>query len=69
MASIDEINAAYDAIELDVHQLIEQFIPQFFRRQAMDKLNSPEGRAMVLDGAKKALTAAERVRAKQVKSG
>lgn len=62
MASIAELNAAFDAIEDDLHELITQFVPFMFKQQAVAKLESPEGRNMVVDGVRKALTAAEHVR-------
>lgn len=62
MASIAELNAAYDAIQTDLHELIAQFVPFYFKSQAVAKLESPEGRAMVVDGVRKALAAAEHVR-------
>jgi hypothetical protein len=62
MASIAETNAAFDAIEDDLHQLIAQFVPFIFKQQAIAKLESPQGRGMVLDGVRKALTAAEHIR-------
>ncbi len=64
MPTIDEINAGFDAIEIDVHQLIEQFVPPFFMNQALEKLNSQQGREIIVDGVRKALIAAEKVRAK-----
>ena len=64
MPSIDEMNAAFDAIEDDLHQLVASFVPAFFKQQAIDHIDSQQGREVVLDGVKKALVAAERVRAK-----
>ncbi len=64
MPSVDEINAAYDAVEADIHELIGLFVPSFFKAQAYEKLNSAQGRGLIVDGAKKALIAAEKVRAK-----
>lgn len=62
MATDAEINAAFDAIETDLHQLIANFVPFFFKQQAINKLESHEGRAMVVDGVRKALEAAEKAR-------
>ena len=62
--SDDEINAAFDAIEPDLHNLVRQFVPGFFQSQAMAALDSKAGVQDVVTGLRKALTAAERVRAK-----
>ena len=67
MPSVDEINAAFDAVHDDIQELIGLFIPSFFKAQAYDKLASPQGRALIVDGARKALVAAEKVRAKAEK--
>jgi hypothetical protein len=63
MPSNDEINAAFDALQIDLRQLVADFVPAFFQGQASQALNSQQGRVLVVDGIRKALTAAEKVRA------
>lgn len=63
MPSVDEMNAAFDAIEVDLHLLIENMVPFMFKSQARTALDSQDGRQSVLNGIKKALVAAEKVRA------
>ena len=63
MVTQAEANAAFAAIEDDLHQLIKSFVPFFFQSQALAHLDSQEGRQAVFDGVTKALAAAEKVRA------
>jgi hypothetical protein len=66
MPSNDEINAAFDAIQPYIRQLVVQFVPGMFEGQALQALASQEGRRDIVNGLTKALTAAEGVRAKAV---
>ncbi len=63
-ATVAERNAAFDAVhKVIVHALQDDRIPYFVKSMATEKLESPEGRALVLDTIDAALTAAEKVRA------
>ena len=64
MPSNDEINAAFDAIQPYIRQLVIQFVPGLFEGQALHALASQEGRQDIVNGLTKALTAAEGVRTK-----
>ncbi len=64
MPSVDEVNAAYDAVHDDIQEVVRLFVPSFFQAQAYEKLRSQQARMLLVDGARKALIAAERVRAK-----
>ena len=60
----DEINAGFDALEPDLEKVVSQFVPSFFQGSAMQTLRGPQGRAVVVDGVRRVLLAAEAVRAK-----
>jgi hypothetical protein len=62
MPTINEINAGFDVIDIDLQQLV-QHVPWPFTDQVLAKLNSSEGREFVLAGVEKILAAAEEVRA------
>lgn len=57
--TIKQTNAAFDAVEVDLHQLIENFVPFMFKDRARQYLDSPQGRALVLDALHKADAAAD----------
>jgi hypothetical protein len=64
MPTNDEINAGFDALEPDLEKVVSQFVPSFFQGSAMQTLRGPQGRAVVVDGVRRVLIAAEGVRAK-----
>ena len=68
MASVDEINAAFDVLEVILHKLVKQ-VPWPFADKAMAALESPDGRRTALDGTRRMLTAAELVRASAAAKG
>lgn len=75
MASVDEINAGFDAAILSLTKLANTVVPDHdipfvgnLRRIALDKMKSPDGRAVVLEEVKQILGAAENVRASAAKA-
>jgi hypothetical protein len=64
MPSNDEVNAAFDAAQPDLHAMVKQFVPFMFEGQAEQALSSQDGRQRMVIIARKMLTAAEGVRAK-----
>ena len=62
MPSVDELNAGFDAIQPDLRQIIQSFVPAFFQSQAMQSVQSEQGRAIIVDGVRRVLVAAEAVR-------
>ena len=64
MPSNDEVNAAFDAIQPYIRQLVVQFVPGLFEGQALQVLASQQGRQDIVTGLTKALSAAEGVRVK-----
>lgn len=67
MATVDEMNAGFDALNVDIHHLVEHFVPRFFQGQFVSHIESADGRNSILDGVKRVLEAAEKVRAKAEK--
>jgi len=65
MASDDEVNAAFVAVQPDLHNLVIQFVPYFMQGQALQTLASHEGRADVVKIIEDALEAAEAVRVRK----
>ncbi len=63
MPTDDEINAGFNALEPDLEKVVQQFVPAFFQGQAMQSLRSHQGRVTVVDGVRRVLVAAEKVRA------
>ena len=63
MATDDEINAAFDAIQSQLRALISK-LPYFEQGTALSALTSQEGRQDQVNIIRAALTAAEGVRAK-----
>ena len=63
-ASVEELNAAFDAVQDKIELLIANFIPSFFKRQAMEELHSPRGKALLLDAVDAAIDAVEETRKK-----
>lgn len=57
--STKQLNAAFDAVEVDLHALIESFVPFMFKQQARQALDSAEGRKRVVDALRKADAAAD----------
>lgn len=66
-ATPEELNAAFDAVESKLESLIANFVPAFWRSQAMQQLRSPQGTAMLLDAIDAAIDAVEEVRKKKQK--
>lgn len=64
MPTNDEINAGFVAIQPFLRKMVSQFVPGFMQGQALQSLDSQEGRQDVVDGLRVALTAAEQVRAR-----
>jgi len=74
MPSVDEKNAAFDVIKREVEQWARQLLPTSVpfignvQQMAIDKLEGNEGTQYLLKLTNDALTAAENVRNKQVKT-
>lgn len=66
-ATPEELNAAFDAVEAKLDALITNFVPMFFRSQAMQQLHSPQGTAMLLDAIDTAIDAVEEVRKRKLR--
>lgn len=71
MASVDEVNAGFDAASKSLLGLITTVVPDHsipfvgnLRTIALDKFKSPEGRAIILDEVRQILAAAQAVREK-----
>lgn len=67
----DEINAGFDAASISLLKLIQSLVPDHnipfvgnLRNIALEKLQSPDGRRLLVDEVKQVLAAAEAVRAK-----
>jgi hypothetical protein len=62
LATIAQQNAAFDKVFPEIEILIEQYVPPFFQSAVIEKLHSPQGRALILklivDGLNAAETAA-----------
>jgi hypothetical protein len=61
-ASVAEQNAAFDVGHAKIAMLISLWVPFMFQSQATARLESPEGRKLLLDTVDDMLAAAERVR-------
>lgn len=71
MATVDEINAGFDAAYKSLNKLIATVVPDQnipfvgnLRSIAANKMDSPDGKKMLLDEVQQVLAAAEAVRAK-----
>lgn len=68
MASVAELNAGFDAAISSLNRLVsiipDKHVPFVgnLREVALEKLQSPEGRAVILDEVKQILAAAEKAR-------
>jgi len=61
-ASPEEVNAAFDAIHPDLVNIVNQFVPGFWRGQALAKLQEPQTIKIIVGLIDDALNAAEKVR-------
>jgi hypothetical protein len=62
MPTTAELNAGFDALQADLELIVAQFVPPFFQGNAREKLESAQGRQLILDGVAKVLRAAEKAR-------
>lgn len=63
-ASVNERNAAFDAVFTELEKALTQWVPGFFQGQIRSKLESPDGKKAVLSVVDVALEAAEAEREK-----
>jgi len=68
-ATVEEMNAAFDAVHPLLVRYINDHAPGFFRGQLLAGLESHEAKAAILDTIDAALDAAERVREANEKEG
>jgi len=64
-ATKEELNAAYDAVLPDLTAIINQWVPPFFRSQALTKLKEPQTIAMLVKLCDDAIEAVDNYRAEQ----
>ena len=64
-ATTEELNAAFDAVNDMIRDVVLHFVPRFFQRQALEAINSAEGRKEILKGVDAALDAVEELRKKK----
>lgn len=60
-ASVAKQNAAFNAIFPEIHTLIAAYVPPFFQNTILEKLNSAQGRALLVKLIDDGLEAAELV--------
>ncbi len=60
-ASIAKQNAAFNVIFPEVRQMINDYVPPFFQSAVLEKLNSPQGRSLLVRLIDDGLEAAEKV--------
>lgn len=64
MATVEELNAGFDAIKKDLHELVARLAPIFFRGRAIAYIDSDIGTREMLDTVQKVIDAVDAVREK-----